>query len=314
MKKINLGINTCFTATRWPLPDEKFRLIREEFGLDIVQYSLDGFDGKLSPQYKKRLCESIREAATRYGISIHSTLTGASHHHDSLLFHPDSEWRENSLNWFKEAISFSSAIGAKGTGGFYGALSMAETGSGMRQTRISDFINCLAVLSKAAKKRGLEFIMLEPMSVRREPPSTVEETLFVLREANRKTVVPVRLCLDVGHHLAVSADSEEEKDPCHWISVLAGFSSVIHVHQTDTLSSRHWPFTECYNRRGIIRAEKVIEAIESSGVEEAMLMIEIFRPPFEPMDDQILEEIKISVDYWKNALKNAKIHRAVADE
>ncbi len=76
MTRIKLGINTCFTATRWPRPEDKFRLVRE-LGLDTVQYSLDGFDAGLPPAYRDRLAGRIREAAETNGVAIHSTMTGA---------------------------------------------------------------------------------------------------------------------------------------------------------------------------------------------------------------------------------------------
>jgi sugar phosphate isomerase/epimerase len=306
MTKIELGINTCFTATRWPRPADKFRIVREELNLDIVQYSLDGFDDKLPGEYKRKLIRSIRDAAARYDVSIHSTLTGASHHHDSLLFHPDPQWRENVLGWFKEAIALSSAIGAKGTGGFFGAMSVPDAASSRKRAAlIKRLVGYLATLAGFAGEKGLQFLMVEPMSVRREPPSGLGETLRLLEEANKQAVVPIRLCLDVGHHRAVSASSEAERNPYHWISRLAGFSSCIHLHQTDGLASRHWPFTREYNRRGIIKPEPLLEAIQASAAEAVMLFIEAFHPPFEPRDSRVLEDIKTSVSYWKDALKGS---------
>ena len=44
MVKINLGINNCFAVKRWPETEEWMSIIKEKFGLDIVQLSTDVTD------------------------------------------------------------------------------------------------------------------------------------------------------------------------------------------------------------------------------------------------------------------------------
>ena len=67
---------------------------------------------------------------------------------------------------------------------------------------------------------------------------------------------------------------------------------------------RHGPFTEALNRPGgRIRAEKVLEALEGSGAQEAILILEVIHA-FEADEKQVLEEMQAGVEYWKAALKH----------
>jgi sugar phosphate isomerase/epimerase len=300
---VQLGINTCFTATRWPRPEEKFRLVREVLGLDYVQYSLDAFDAGLSAGYRTALYRRIRAAAEQYGIRIHSTFTGAGHHFDNLLFHPEPEWRANSRRWFEEAIRLSAAIGARGLGAFFGAMSVDDNADPVcREVRIHEAVDQLVALSETAKVEGLDFLMIEPMSVWREPPSTLAEARRMLDEANRAAAVPIRLCLDVGHHLAVTAPTPADCDPYAWIAEFGAQSPALHIQQTDMASSKHWTFSEANNQRGIIQGEKLLAALTASGADETLLLIELFHSPYEPMDDQVLDDLRISIDYWRRHL------------
>jgi sugar phosphate isomerase/epimerase len=55
------------------------------------------------------------------------------------------------------------------------------------------------------------------------------------------------------------------------------------------------------NERGRIRAGRVLEALAASGASEAALVLEVI-PPFEARDEQVLEDLRASVDYWQRAL------------
>ena len=71
--------------------------------------------------------------------------------------------------------------------------------------------------------------------------------------------------------------------------------------QSDTAGDRHWPFTEALNRRGRIRAELVLEALEASGAQGAILILEVIHA-FEADENRVLDEMQASVEYWKAAL------------
>ena len=54
-----------------------------------------------------------------------------------------------------------------------------------------------------------------------------------------------------------------------------------------------------YNKNGIIFPEKVLEALEASGVEEAFLFFEINHREHNDTDFRVIEDLKASVEYWR---------------
>ncbi len=44
MAKVELGINNCFAIGRYPEPEEWLRIVKEELGLQHVQFSFDLLD------------------------------------------------------------------------------------------------------------------------------------------------------------------------------------------------------------------------------------------------------------------------------
>jgi hypothetical protein len=101
----------------------------------------------------------------------------------------------------------------------------------------------------------------------------------------------------------------EDGDAYIWLERLACYSPIIHLQQTDGDSSRHCPFTEENNRQGIIRSDRVLQAIAcaysqepDAGMppwcEDIYLTLEIFSGTADfPAD--IISRIAESVEYWR---------------
>jgi len=133
-----------------------------------------------------------------------------------------------------------------------------------------------------------------------EPLCRIDDSRRLLRIVAGRSEVPVKLAIDTGHQCTVGV-GRDDNDVCAWLRELAPGSPVIHVQQTDGKGDRHWPLTDKYNKVGIIAPEKVIEAIESLGAGEVHLILEIAHP-FEAGETQVLEDLKASVQYWKEDL------------
>jgi hypothetical protein len=108
------------------------------------------------------------------------------------------------------------------------------------------------------------------------------------------------LIIDVGKPFGWDLP-ESDKDPYEWLRQFGSVSYCVHLQQTDKTGDRHWPFTKTYNDIGLVEPTKVIEAIESSGAEDCCLILELSHSAMAP-DAQIIEDHKISVKYWKDAL------------
>jgi hypothetical protein len=112
--------------------------------------------------------------------------------------------------------------------------------------------------------------------------------------------VPIRLCLDVGH-MCVPGTTGAERDPYAWLREMAPLATVVQLQQSDAAGDHHWPFTPEMNRAGRIDADRTIDALGESGVDEIALVLEVI-PPFEQDDGAVLDDLVASVDYWREAL------------
>lgn len=251
------------------------------------------------PHVRDKMCREIAEAIEKYNIHLTSAFTGLASYSFSLLLHPDLGMRMDALNWYEQAIKTAAKMGADGTGGHVGALSMQDFKDESRKKYLMEFlIEALQYLSQIAKEARQKFLLWEPMPLRREPPWTIEEAKKLYRMVNEVAAVPVQFCLDLGHQCTVGTTGKD-RDTYEWLRQLAPYSPVIHIQQTDGKRDCHWPFTEEYNCQGIIEPGKVIQAINDSGAEEMALLFEIIHP-FEEDEEKVLDNLRESVKYWRN--------------
>jgi hypothetical protein len=201
--------------------------------------------------------------------------------------------------WFRRAIAFTEGLGATATGGHVGAFSVPDwRDDSRRQERWRDLRTALLDLAEYAHGHGLTALMVENLAAAREP-----STMAMIRELltdGDATHVPIRLALDVGH-MCVPGTTGEDRDPYAWLRRLAGFAFEIQLQQSDESGDHHWPFTPEFNRAGRIDADRVIDALGESGVQELALILEVI-PPFEQDDDAVLDGLAASVGYWSEAL------------
>ena len=301
MTTITLGINNCFACKRWPEPEEWTRIIVDDFGLNHAQFSFDLLDPRTIERTRTLQAERIKEVAGKYNLDIHSAFTGLAAYSYNLLLHPNKGMRLDALDWYENAIHLSCKLGAKGVGGHLGALSRLDfMDEGRRDWLAFELKESLHHLAQLARSYGQKFLLWEPMPVNREKPSTVTDALRLYDFINEDSPLPILFCVDVGHTCAYD-NSELDLDPYYWIKSLGRLSPVIHLQQTDGKADHHWPFTQEFNKIGIIEAKKVIEAISESDADVALLVLEIIHP-FEADETKVLDEIKESVEYWQKAL------------
>lgn len=102
----------------------------------------------------------------------------------------------------------------------------------------------------------------------------------------------------------------QDGDVYAWLRRLGRYSPIIHLQQTDGNASAHRPFTEAFNRSGIIHGEQVLMALDdscsqtaSSGnemppVEDIYLTIEMFSGTAE-RPARILANLRETAAYWR---------------
>jgi sugar phosphate isomerase/epimerase len=295
MAKIVLGLNLSWAVKRWPMPEDWAEIVAK---LDVkyVQFSFDLLDPRSTPVAVEHMASLIVDALKRYGVVIHSTFTGLGAYSFNLLSHPDPVMRFDALDWYMKAVDFTARIGVKATGGHIAAKSVKDYSDPVRKAIVDNaLLENVRTLRRYAQTKGLEMILWEPMPVPRETPWTMKETEEILEKANQGPGVAVLLNIDLGHQCTLQGI---EANPFEWLRRFAPKSPAIHIQQTDGKGDRHWPFTEQYNKVGIIKPEKIIEAIEASGAKEVYLFLE-YIPAFEYPDNLVLKELEESIKYLK---------------
>jgi sugar phosphate isomerase/epimerase len=299
MTSFRLGINNCFAVKRWPRPGDWAAVIGEELGLDLVQHCLDLTDLDADDPDLSHQAYELRRSCHDRGLALHSTFTGLAAYSSNLLLHPDPVRRDRALSWYRRAIDFTAAAGAPSTGGHIGAYSVADWRDQGRRAELWQWLRtALEALSAHARAAGLSSLMIENLAAAREP-SSMADIRSLLNPGNDRHV-PIVLCLDVGHQCVPGA-AGAEADPYAWLEQLGASAPVVQLQQSDAVADHHWPFTAEANQAGRIDADRVLAAIEASGAEHVALILEVIHP-FEADDDQVVDELRESVEYWRRAL------------
>jgi sugar phosphate isomerase/epimerase len=300
MTCFELGINLGFATNRFPEADEWARLVAEAFGLGSVQLVAD----LLNPFWPEPVIESelrrIQDAVTRYGLRIDSLMT-STYTRVNHFMHPYPEAREAWRTWFRRFADLAVALGARSVGSHFGILSYRDLADPARyEERVQEAVRSWQEFSHYAQQIGLEYIFFETMSIPREMGYTVSQARELYDRINQDAGVPMVLCLDVGH-----APHPEERDPYLWLHELGGISRIVHLQQTEAGHSRHWPFTEAYNRQGIIDAARVLSTLEASGAKQIWLGFEIGHRERYEVEPLVVPELAESARFWRDALERA---------
>lgn len=306
--RINLGVNLSFAITRYVEPEEWTKIVSQKLELKYIQFFSDLLDPFFTPpSIRSEICQKIKNLNKKHNLEMHSVFSGTIPHCLNLLLHPDERMRRAALKWYEGGIEMTSEMECPGYGGFLGAFSKRDVqDERKKKVLLNELIDHWGYLSRLAKKRGIKFLLFEPMSCIREFPSTISETKWLYQKLSESSELPVYLCLDVGHGRARSGN-ERDANPYAWLREFAPKNPVIHLQQTDRMTSRHWPFIEEFNRRGKIEAKKLIRTLKGGGTKETFFFLEIMYPPFEPFDDLVLDDLKESVNYWRKALRESEL-------
>ena len=299
MTGYTLGVNNCFAVKRWPEPEAWAKIIRESMDLDVVQHSFDFVELAGPPTMWRGQAQRVKETCERVGLTLHSTFTGLAAYSSNLLLDPDVAVRQHAEQWYQFASAFTAAVGGRATGGHVGAFSVSDwRDANRRREREQGLRASLQRLAAEARDAGLSELYIENLAAAREP-STMDGIARLLTSGDASHV-PIKLCLDVGHQ-CVPGTSGAERDPYAWLERLGSKSPVVQLQQSDAEGDHHWPFTAATNARGRIDADQVLDALDRSGADEVALILEVI-PPFEQDDDQVLDDMVASAQYWRDAL------------
>jgi sugar phosphate isomerase/epimerase len=292
---ITLGFNcNCFT-NRYDEPEEWTRLCRE-MGVRAVMFNTDLIDPYWPWDLQRRLADHTLEACAKNGVRIVASF-GGYNGHQHYLGHPDEECRREAERFFRQAIRQTAYLGGKSYGTCF-AIQTVRTNSDdrLRGEILEHALGAYRRLADYGAEMGLKAIAYEMTSVPREMCATFAENDYVL-EVGARFAIPLRVCLDLGHRF--TNGEPDEANHLAWLRRYGARCDVIDCQQTDCEASRHWPFTEDANGKGVIRGPDVVRAIMESAAQEVLLAFEIRTAAFFPLEDRHLEDLRESVRYWR---------------
>jgi sugar phosphate isomerase/epimerase len=295
----SLGINLGFANNRFPEPDVWTDIVANKLGLHKVQFVADILNPMIKRYneiyYKDQVSRTV-ECITKYNISVTSIMT-SSFTRVNHFAHPHGGYRETWFMWFIDFLKTGSLLGAKSAGSHFGIL----TADSLRNKEVyyKEALQYWKELSIIAKDLNYDFLFFEPMSVDREFGNTIESTKIILDDLNSLSALPFKLCLDVGH-----APHPSQRDYRDWLKVLAKDSSIIHLQQTTLNSSNHSPFTDKYNRSGIIDPVYIINYLNSNGLSPELDLEISFREK-EEIENTVVPDLIESVSYLKRCIGSA---------
>ncbi len=296
--KIDLGIHLGFAINRYPEPSAWARLVSEELGVKQVKFVSDLLQPNYPDELLEKEIENVKDACNRYDIGLSHTFTSPRW---NFFGNPNEEMRRYWLWWFKKFALISKKLGAKSTGSLLGIYSVCDY-KNRKDYILNEIINNWYLLAEYAEGIGLEYLTWEPMSIPRELGEGIEQTKLLMDLLNNRKsppAVPILLCLDVDHGDRGS-NNADDTNPYEWIRLFGKQSPTVDLKQVTKNLFGHKSFTPEYNKVGLINPEELIKAFEESGAEETTLFLELsFRERY-PYDNNVVSDLKTSVDYWRN--------------
>ncbi len=293
---MKLGANLCFAIKRWLGGDRLASLVKEDLGLDYAQFSWDLVDPWWPAAERDRIASDYARGFKEAGLTIESTFGGLASYTYNHFLAPTPELRALGKEHLKRAIDMTSAMEVPAAGMPFGSYSAADALDGARREEIyKEALEAFVDLSRHARKSGLSMLMVEPVPLATEFPSSAADALRLMKDLDGATDVPVRLLVDWGHALFKPL-FKEEADMDHWMRVCGDYIAAFHIQQTDGLLDRHWNFT----REGIVTPEGLADFWKRHQLKDQTYLLEIIYP-FEETDEFVLEDMKKSVQLLKQA-------------
>ena len=298
MARILLGFNcNCFT-NRYDEPEQWTHLCAE-LGVRHVMFNIDLIDPYWPWELQQELCDRTLAACQEHNVTIRCSF-GGHHGHQHYLGNPHPGARREAENFYRRAIRQTAYLGGKSFGTCFAILSTTcHNDPQLRRQIIDEAIDAYHRLAEYGAELGLKALAYEMTSVPRETCATFQENDDIL-ERCANMAIPMRVCLDMGHRNR--SGTPDEADHLAWIRRYGARCNVIDCQQSDLEASRHWPFTDENNAKGVIRGDEVVAAIEESDAKEVLLAFELRTGAFHPQEDHYIDNLRASVDYWRQWL------------
>ncbi len=324
--KIYLSIDNCFASKRWTEPHEWMEIIRD-LGLSYVEASADTECDPLygTPEYLEDWVRKLKDASNRTGVIVSQFYSGHGTYSTLGLSHTDERVGIHMLeNWLFPMCEISGQFNAN-LGFFCHAFPQSVLHDPQRYyDKTNELYFRLGQVAKKALASGCTYAAVEQMYSPNQVPWTIEGAKRLIKSIFTTYHTPFYLTIDVGHQVGqikyLKMDSSDGERPylyatqedCltqSWLEQLGCYSPIIHLQQTDGLSSRHLAFTQANNKYGVVKGGSILSSLRRSfeqsdepdmppRVDKIYLTLEIFTSAADRSAD-IIDGLRQSVDYWR---------------
>jgi sugar phosphate isomerase/epimerase len=295
---VKLGINLSFALKRWPEPEHWALMVRDELGLDLVQFNFDLLDPWWPQPLRRTMAGRVRQAAEAFDLTIHSAQLGLAWYTYNGFLHPDPEGRAVAREWWQRAADTAAEVGAPAVGGPLGALSVDEAADPATvERRYAEMLDDVIAAAEAASAAGLEALLVEPTPLPREIPHTIAGAERLMNDVRGQTAVPMLWVLDVGHALYRPLYGQDVALE-DWLRPLRDDIGVVHLQNHDYASDMHagWP-----DERGLVDVAAFGRTLREAGMADVPVIIELFYP-FEMDDEAVLASVRSTVRHCREVL------------
>ena len=288
------GLNLSFAVKRWLEPEILAKMCKEDFDVDVVQFTWDLIDPWWPEKYRDPMVLAYKEAFANNNVVIESSFGGLASYSFAHFLAPDKNQRLAALEFFKRAVDMTALMGVKIIGSPIGGMSNLEANNpDLRQKRYDDALELLLELANYAKTKGIEKFLIEPTPLVTEFPHSPKVSKKLVDDLNKTSAIPFELIVDWGH-ATMKPILKEDANMEKWLIECQGNVGGIHLQQTDGIYDRHWDFTQ----DGIITKELIEEVATNSNTSDLVQFLE-FVYAFEETDEIVYEGVKKSLDYLR---------------
>lgn len=288
---MKLALNTSFAVKRWMKPEQQAAMIRDDFGIDVIQFSWDFIDPWWPENLRRKMAEKFRKAYEDKGVKIASTFGGNAAYAFAGMLAPEIEQREAGFEFWKRAIDLTIELGCDVMGQPAGSLNYDDARNPERREELyQELLGRFRELAAYGREKGLKEIQVEAVPLFTEIPYDPEGSIRLMKDLEG-TDIPIRLLLDWGHALFKPL-LKEKADIKLWFNTCAPYVGGIHLQQTDGEWDRHWDFT----KEGIVTPQLMKEATAEAGLDDIYQYLEVVTI-YEDDDDAVYDRMKRTMDY-----------------
>ena len=291
---MKLGTNLSFAIKRWIDGPQLADIVKNKLGLQYAQYTWDLSDPWWPESRRDKIAVSYAKAFQEAGITIESTFGGLASYTYNHFLAPTEDMRALGFEHFRRAIDMTSAMGVTAAGMPFGSFSYNDAKNPQRREEIYKLaLEMIIDLSRYAKKQGLSNLLIEPVPLSTEFPSTPADALKMMKDLEGNTDIPVRLLVDWGHALYQPLFKENANMDI-WMEVCSNYIHSFHIQQTDGSLDCHWSFTQS----GLVTPKYLLNFWHNYNLINQTFFFEIIYP-FEADDDFVLNDMIKTVEIVK---------------